>query len=130
MAEVVDVDRRIGRDRHMFTHRHQTIFTNSLTLKIFDMKYFYISLLLSITLLVVGTVASIEQNHIDSVAQTEQIEEDSEITLPDESTKPTTGEIILDVLKSITIGIGLAVIIIFIYATVIVIWHKFLEIIL
>jgi len=96
----------------------------------FDMKYFYISLLLSITLLVVGTVASIEQNHSDSVAQTEQIEEDSEITLPDESTKPTTGEIILDVLKSITIGIGLAVIIIFIYATVIVIWHKFLEIIL
>ena len=95
-----------------------------------DMKYFYISLLLSITLLVVGTVASIEQNHSDSVAQTEQIEEDSEITLPDESTKPTTGEIILDVLKSITIGIGLAVIIIFIYATVIVIWHKFLEIIL
>jgi len=94
------------------------------------MKYFYISLLLSITLLVVGTVASIEQNHSDSVAQTEQIEEDSEITLPDESTKPTTGEIILDVLKSITIGIGLAVIIIFIYATVIVIWHKFLEIIL
>ena len=78
----------------------------------------------------VGTVASIEQNHSDSVAQTEQIEEDSEITLPDESTKPTTGEIILDVLKSITIGIGLAVIIIFIYATVIVIWHKFLEIIL
>jgi len=96
----------------------------------FDMKYFYISLLLSFTLLVVGTVASIEQNHSDSVAQTEQIEEDSEITLPDESTKPTTGEIILDVLKSITIGIGLAVIIIFIYATVIVIWHKFLEIIL
>ena len=94
------------------------------------MKYFYISLLLSITLLVVGTVASIEQNHSDSVAQTEQIEEDSEITLPDESTKPTTGEIILDVLKSITLGIGLAVIIIFIYATVIVIWHKFLEIIL
>lgn len=94
------------------------------------MKYFYISLLLSITLLVVGTVASIEQNHSDSVAQTEQIEEDSEITLPDESTKPTTGEIILDVLKSITIGIGLAVIIIFIYATVIVIWYKFLEIIL
>jgi len=94
------------------------------------MKYFYISLLLSFTLLVVGTVASIEQNHSDSVAQTEQIEEDSEITLPDESTKPTTGEIILDVLKSITIGIGLAVIIIFIYATVIVIWHKFLEIIL
>ena len=94
------------------------------------MKYFYISLLLSITLLVVGTVASIEQNHSDSVAQTEQIEEDSEITLPDESTKPTTGEIILDVLKSITSGIGLAVIIIFIYATVIVIWHKFLEIIL
>ena len=94
------------------------------------MKYFYISLLLSITLLVVGTVASIEQNHSDSVAQTEQIEEDSEITLPDESTKPSTGEIILDVLKSITIGIGLAVIIIFIYATVIVIWHKFLEIIL
>ena len=94
------------------------------------MKYFYISLVLSITLLVVGTVASIEQNHSDSVAQTEQIEEDSEITLPDESTKPTTGEIILDVLKSITIGIGLAVIIIFIYATVIVIWHKFLEIIL
>ena len=94
------------------------------------MKYFYISLLLSITLLVVGTVASIEQNHSDSVAQTEQIEEDSEITLPDESTKPTTGEIILNVLKSITIGIGLAVIIIFIYATVIVIWHKFLEIIL
>ena len=96
----------------------------------FDMKYFYISLVLSITLLVVGTVASIEQNHSDSVTQTEQIEEDSEITLPDESTKPTTGEIILDVLKSITIGIGLAVIIIFIYATVIVIWHKFLEIIL
>ena len=96
----------------------------------FDMKYFYISLLLSITLLVVGTVASIEQNHSDSIAQTEQIEEDSEITLPDESTKPTTGEIFLDVLKSITIGIGLAVIIIFIYATVIVIWHKFLEIIL
>ena len=96
----------------------------------FDMKYFYISLLLSITLLVVGTVASIEQNHSDSIAQTEQIEEDSEITLPDESTKPTIGEIILDVLKSITIGIGLAVIIIFIYATVIVIWHKFLEIIL
>ena len=96
----------------------------------FDMKYFYISLLLSITLLVVGTVASIEHNHSDSVTQTEQIEEDSEITLPDESTKPTTGEIILDVLKSITIGIGLAVIIIFIYATVIVIWHKFLEIIL
>ena len=96
----------------------------------FDMKYFYISLLLSITLLVVGTVASIEQNHSNSVAQTEQIEEDSEITLPDESTKPTTGEIILDVLKSITVGIGLAVIIIFIYATVIVIWHKFLEIIL
>ena len=94
------------------------------------MKYFYISLLLSITLLVVGTVASIEQNHSDSIAQTEQIEEDSEITLPDESTKPTIGEIILDVLKSITIGIGLAVIIIFIYATVIVIWHKFLEIIL
>ena len=94
------------------------------------MKYFYISLLLSITLLVVGTVASIEQNHSNSVAQTEQIEEDSEITLPDESTKPTTGEIILDVLKSITVGIGLAVIIIFIYATVIVIWHKFLEIIL
>lgn len=96
----------------------------------FDMKLFYISLLLSITLLVVGTVASIEQNHSDSIAQTEQIEEDSEITLPDESTKPTIGEIILDVLKSITIGIGLAVIIIFIYATVIVIWHKFLEIIL
>lgn len=94
------------------------------------MKYFYISLLLSITLLVVGTVASIEQNHSDSVAQTEQIEEDSEITLPDESTKPTTGEIILDELKSISIGIGLAVVIIFIYATVIVIWHKFLEIIL
>ena len=94
------------------------------------MKFFYISLLLSITLLVVGTVASIEQNHSDSIAQTEQIEEDSEITLPDESTKPTIGEIILDVLKSITIGIGLAVIIIFIYATVIVIWHKFLEIIL
>lgn len=96
----------------------------------YDMKYFYISLLLSITLIVVGTVVSIEQNHRDSVAQTEQIEEDCEIILQDESTKPTTGKIILDVLKSISIGIGLAVIIIFIYAIIIVIWHKFFEIIL
>lgn len=93
------------------------------------MKYFHISLLLSITFLVVGTVASIEQDHSDSVAQTEIIEEDAS-ALQDESPKQTAGEIILEVLKSISIGIGLAVIIIFIYATVIVIWHKFLEIIL
>ena len=88
------------------------------------MKYFYISLLFSITFLIVGAVASIEQDHSDSVAQTEQIEENV-LTVQDESPKQTTGEIILEVLKSISIGIGLAVIIIFIYATIIVIWHKY-----
>lgn len=93
------------------------------------MKYFYISLLLSITFLVVGAVASIEQDYSDSVTQTKIIEEEA-LTLQDESPKQTAGEIIVEVLKSISIGISLAVIIIFIYATVIVIWHKFLEIIL
>lgn len=91
------------------------------------MKYFYISLFLSITFLVIGTAASIEQKHSKAKAETELMES------PDDDTpevKLTFGEKCLQAISSFLTGLAIVVVIFFLYAIAIIVFTKFFEIII
>ena len=90
------------------------------------MKYFYISLFLSITFLVIGTAASIEQKHSAAKAQAELLEEDGEAP----EVELTFGEKCLQALCSFLTGLAIVVVIFFLYAIAIIVFHKFFELII
>lgn len=90
------------------------------------MKYFYISLFLSITFLVIGTAASIEQKHSKAKAETELME--SQDLHPE--VKLTFGEKCLQAISSFLTGLAIVVVIFFLYAIAIIVFTKFFEIII
>lgn len=90
------------------------------------MKYFYISLFLSISFLVIGTAASIEQKHSAAKAQEELLEEDGEAP----EVELTFGEKCLQALCSFLTGMAIVVVIFFLYAIAIIVFHKFFELII
>lgn len=94
------------------------------------MKLFYISLFMSISLLVIGVALSIEQKNEEPVVQTELVEGSSTIENCDEVQEQTVGQIILKAITAIFVGISLAVIIFFLFAVAVIVWDRFFEIIL
>ena len=94
------------------------------------MKYFYISLFLSISFLVIGTAVSIEQKHSAAKAQAELLkaQELQEDDTPE--SELTFGEKCLQALCSFLTGMAIVVVIFFLYAIAIIVFHKFFELII
>ena len=94
------------------------------------MKYFYISLFLSITFLVIGTAASIEQKHSKAIAETELMESQDLQDDDAPEVKLTFGEKCLQAISSFLTGLAIVVVIFFLYAIAIIVFTKFFEIII
>ena len=94
------------------------------------MKYFYISLFLSITFLVIGTAASIEQKHSKAKAETELMEYQDLQDDDAPEVKLTFGENCLQAISSFLTGLAIVVVIFFLYAIAIIVFTKFFEIII
>lgn len=94
------------------------------------MKYFYISLFLSISFLVIGTAVSIEQKHSAAKAQAELLkaQELQEDDAPE--AELTFGEKCLQALCSFLTGMAIVVVIFFLYAIAIIVFQKFFELII
>ena len=94
------------------------------------MKYFYISLFLSISFLVIGTAVSIEQRHSAAKAQAELLkaQELQEDDAPE--AELTFGEKCLQALCSFLTGMAIVVVIFFLHAIAIIVFQKFFELII
>ena len=94
------------------------------------MKYFYISLFLSISFLVIGTAVSIEQKHSAAKAQAELLK--AQELQEDDAPKVelTFGEKCLQALCSFLTGMAIVVVIFFLYAIAITVFQKFFELII
>ena len=94
------------------------------------MKYFYISLFLSISFLVIGTAVSIKQKHSAAKAQAELLkaQELQEDDAPE--AELTFGEKCLQALCSFLTGMAIVVVIFFLYAIAIIVFQKFFELII
>ena len=94
------------------------------------MKYFYISLFLSISFLVIGTAVSIEQKHSAAKAQAELLkaQELQEDDAPE--AELTFGEKCLQALCSFLTGMAIVVVIFFLYVIAIIVFQKFFELII
>ena len=94
------------------------------------MKYFYISLFLSISFLVIGTAVSIEHKHSAAKAQAELLkaQELQEDDAPE--AELTFGEKCLQALCSFLTGMAIVVVIFFLYAIGIIVFQKFFELII
>ena len=94
------------------------------------MKYFYISLFLSMSFLVIGTAVSIEQKHSAAKAQAELLkaQELQEDDAPE--AELTFGEKCLQALCSFLTGMAIVVVIFFLYVIAIIVFQKFFELII
>ena len=94
------------------------------------MKYFYLSLFLSITFLVIGFAASVEQKHSEAKAQAELIESENSQLDEDQEDEKTFGQICLSAIAAFFKGMAVVIIIFFLYALSVVVFTKFFELLL